>query len=203
MPIPTPPPDNSGGYILIKAQGGGQTHRMRFHVSPFTNDNLGTYNAIPTGAETNVQATAANLMSLMKAFFNNTWVLSLDAVFRNVGGVISQYFGVTAPAPVACTNVAAAGLAEEFLCWNFRSASGGRFRFFMFGTANWAYTAPLTIAPANTNNPTILVSYLTGGTPTGITTTTQVRAHDGAVLVAPAHQTLGVNRRIRRRVGDA
>ena len=203
MPIPAPPADASGGYIVIKAAGDGQTHRMRFHVEPFTNDNLGTYNVTTAGREANVQATAADVMKHLAPQFANAVTLSLDAVYRNVGGVISEYFGVTPPATVAGTGGAGQGLKEEYTCWSFRTLNGGHARFFILGAAGWAYGPPVVYAAGNANAFTQMVSYLTGGLPTGDTVTTRVVGHDGSALVGAGTAVSGVNRRIRRRAGDA
>ena len=203
MAVPTPPLDNSGGYIVIKVQGGGQTHRMRFHVEPFTNDNLGTYNVTTGGREANVQATAGNIMKALAWAWPATWTLSLDAVFWKNAGVISQLFTVTAPAAQAGTGTGSVGLTEEFFCCNYRTQGGSRARYFMFAIIGWAYQDSTTFAASNANTITIMVSYFTGGTPTGFTTTTRVVGHDGTLLVAPAHVTYGVNKKLRRKAGGA
>lgn len=203
MAIPTPPQDNSGGFIIIKNSGGPTPHRMRFHVAAFNLDPTGTYQSVPAGLETSVQQTAANVMLIIKDYFKTDHTLSLDQVFQMQSGVPVEVFNVTPPSAVTCTNVGTTQLNELYLCWNFRSALGGRARFFMFSSTASGYQVPATVNAGNTGDNDRLVSYFSGGSPTGPTNKTQVVAHDGSALLSPARIVYGFNKKLRRRAGDA
>lgn len=203
MAIPTPPADLSGGFILIKYTNGTVSHRMRFHVAPFNADATGSYVTVAGGQEASVQATATNIMNRLKPDFNTAWTMSLDAVFQNVSGTPIENFTVTAPATVAGTSASAAGPTESFRSYNFRTGGGHRMRFFRFQEAAWAYGPASTVVGADTTSIPQLVLYLSGGSPTGTPTTTQIVGHDGTRVTNSAHLTFGENKRLRRRVGNA
>lgn len=203
MSFPTPPPDNSGGFIVIKYTDGSAVHRLRFHVQPFAADSVGTYVSVPSGYEPTVQNTAAQLMNRLKPDFKTTWTMSLDAVYQVSGGVVTQIFTITPPSTVAGTNGGSVPIAELFTAFNFRTQAGGHARFFRFAMVGTEVGAASTVVGADTSSGPQLVLYLTGGLPTGTANKTQIVGHDGSVLIGAAHVTTGYNRKARRRAGDA
>lgn len=199
MAVPTPPPDASGGFMVIKYSNGTYTHRMRVHVAPFNADATGSYVAPPAGQEASVQATAGAFISTIKSNWPAVWTFSLDAVYRVSGGSVSQTFAITPPANQTGTNPNPDNpLPETYWCANLRTVNGGRFRLFLLQVAGITPGKPIiatSTTPAGSTLAT-LVNYLTG-------TTTGVRGHDGTAVTGSAKVVYGLNRRIRRRVGDA
>lgn len=200
MAIPTPPLDNSGGYMVVKYSNGSITHRLRVHLAPFNADATGTYSGGSPPAEGNVAATFTAFVAKLLAYYNTTWTFSLDAVYRNVAGVIGEIFTITAPATQAGTLNAGAfpnPLTETFVCQNWKTSGGGRARIFLITPSGWTYSVALNVVPnAGGNADQVLAAYM-------VSAATGVRGHDGNVLAGNMRKTLGVNKRIRRRVGDA
>ena len=198
MTIPLPPPDASGGYMIIKYTNGTITHRMRVHVLPFdkTSATL-AYITPPAGGDAGVTATFTALVAKFLNFYKTTWTFSLDAVFQIVSGSPVEVFGWTAPSNQTGASGLAEGIAEAYQAFHFRSTAGGRAQVFLYSVAAWAYAAAASVTANSAGSDSQkLVALMTGAT-TGIV------AHDGHALTAPAHVTYGLNRKLRRRVGNA
>jgi hypothetical protein len=197
MAIPAPPPDASGGFFIIKYTDGSHTHRQRVHVAPFNLDATGTYLAPAAGGDASVVATynlmAANLQDFLRAAFT----ISLDAVFQVVANVATEYFGVTAPAAIAGGNAGVDVQDEVFICLNHRTVNGGHARFFIFHAPPWTAGPPI-IYTATTGG-TIYQAFAVDIDPAK----TGVRGHDGSKLTMPGRATFGINKKLRRKQGNA
>lgn len=197
--VPTPPPDNSGGYFIIKVTNGSVTHRMRFHVLPFNADATGTYVTPPAGGDASVQATAAAMIAAFKPEWRNTWTLSADAIYQNVPpGPPIEYFGWTPPTPQVGTSAGSSDPpVESFVSFNYKTAGGHRARVFELTPTNWSYNPAYSQAATGGNaDKAVVVAAMTA-------TTTGVVGHDNTRLLAPAKVTYGVNKKLRRRAGNA
>lgn len=197
MSIPTPPLDNSGGIMMLKVTNGSKTHRMRVHVLAFNDDATGTYVVPPAGGDASVTATWSALQTPIKALYTAAWTLSLDALFHIVAHAPVETFAVATPNPVVGTSVGAESTIQEgFACYNFRTALGGRMRLFLFGEAGWTARAPYVVASGDATTTGALALALTAAT-------SAVVAHDGAKPVLPSRVTYGMNKKLRRKYGDA
>lgn len=83
MTIPSQPPDASGGYIECIFSDGSHTHKHKFHVGEFA-DGTGVY-VHPTASETTVADTVGRYLNHVKNFYNNTWTLNPEIVWRRSG----------------------------------------------------------------------------------------------------------------------
>lgn len=198
MPIPVPPADASGGYFVVNYTNGSISHRMRVHVLAFNADATGSYVVPPAGGDASVVATYNNLAAVLKLFFTASWTITLQAVFQRQGTNIVEIFSVVAPAGTVGTHAAAGGsLAEAFQCLNFRTSAGGRARVFIYSQEGWSYNAASSVtANAAGTAPQQMVNWAT-------VNTTGVVGHDNHALLAPARDTFGLNKKLRRRVGNA
>jgi hypothetical protein len=199
MPFPTPPPDNSGGFIVIKYSNGTYTHRMRLHVLSFNADATGTYAAPPAGGDASVTATATNVINTIKPWWPGDWTLSLDAVYANpaVGGTPVQVFTVTGAVSSAGTGAGTVPSAEAYGVFNFRTLNGHRARFFVFQQLGLGLPyAGIFRATDAASTPQAFVALLSSNT-------TAVVGHDGSKLAPSAHYVTGLNKRLRRRYGHA
>lgn len=200
LSIPTPRPDNSGGFMVIQYANASYKHRARFHLAPFNNSAWG-YVSVGTGQEANVQATFTAIANVLKAFYTSDWSFSMQSLWQNNAGVITELFGWTVPSNVAGSTASAFGgtTADTEKIYNFHTNHGGRSRVVLLGPpASNAYdqAANVTATSGGNGSDQALVAYFTG-------TTTQVVGHDGYPLISPAHLTVTRNRRIRRKIGQA
>lgn len=196
MPIPTPPPPgaNNGGFVIISYSNGQRTHRLRFHVAPFVAA-TGTYNAAQ-GTETSVSQTVSALMGIIKAYYAASWTLHWAALYQYQGGVPVQLPLTANVADVAGTSAGAATTTiESFYSLNWRSTLLGRARVFFIEPAGWTLTGASYRTAADSAFGA-LITYLAGAN-------TGVVAHDGGRLPSPAHFTSGLNKKLRRKAGNA
>lgn len=197
MPIPTPPVDASGGFFVIKYSDGSHTHRQRVHVAPFNLDATMTYVTPAAGGDASVTATYNNFAANLQDFLRSAFTISLDAVFKVTAGVATEYFGYTVPAAIAGGNAGADVQDEVFICLNHRTVLGGHARFFIFHTPAW--TAGVPIVYTATTGGAIYQTFAGFIDPTK----TGVRGHDGSLLQLPGKATFGINKKLRRRQGNA
>lgn len=202
MPIPTPPVDNSGGYMVIKYSNGTDTHRMRVHVRPMNPD--GTFSAPSATSNPSVGAEFSAFVALLQPFFPTNWTFSLDAVYTiGAGGVPQQLFGFTPPAQVNGTSTQAQPVDQNRAVesiMNFKDGYGGRARIILIGLSLYqlANAAPSVKGGSPTGDPwQKIVDYVSTASKSNIV------SRNGHVLQSPAHLTFTVNRRLRRHYGFA
>jgi hypothetical protein len=197
MAIPLPPADAAGGIMVIKYTSPSATHRLRLHTLAFGNDAAGLYTVPPAGGEAGIVATFNAFAAVFKRLYNNTWLISLDQTFKVVAGVVTEVFTVAPPAGVVGTN-ATAGTSphETFISWNFHTVNGNKMRYFALSTTGWAFQAPYTVLAGDATDTGATAVLVTGAT-------SGVLARDGTKPVLPCHVTYGLNKRLRRRWGDA
>lgn len=206
-PIPTPPADLSGGYMVLQYTNGTDTHKMKVHTIPFGStpsgaNNTYTYSGaggLPAHTETDTNATFAALGALWAPYYNNAWTLTVAAIYVIASGVPTQLPIIPSPAAVTGTNsTATTGIARAAeKIFNFRTTGGNRARFILVGSAAEVIGVPIqTVANSGGNADQQLVAYLTGNA-------TAITAHDGTKMLSPAKQTLPYNRRLRRHYGFA
>lgn len=197
MPIPAPQPDASGGYIVTKYTDGVTTHRQRMHVLAFNADSTGSYVTPPSGGEASVAATWTALAGFLAPFLKTTWTMSLDAVFRNSVGVISEVFTVTPPATVAGTSTGTVPIAAVYTAFMLRTAGGHQFRCMVFSSP---VSAPPSVnsfvANSSGNAYQKLCAYLQAST-------TALVGHDNTKPIGNMRSVDGINKRLRRKLGYA
>lgn len=208
-PIPTPPPDASGGFLVIKYSNGSKTHFMRVHINQFGFSNPAnpaiphdqSYNSAATGQEAMVSATYNALCGFLAPFYPTAWQFSLSALYQIVAGS-NNPTQVAQPPAVGVVNGSSTGAETNFpeveSIYNFKTVGGRRARIVLVGNNNAAPgSVPATVAAnASGGMDNKLVAYLTGSA-------TQIVGHDGTQLIAPAHGTYPYNRRLRRHYGHA
>lgn len=217
--IPTPPPDNSGGFMIIQQTNGTDTHRMRIHVLPFsktafivggstpsvsTDDGNHDYAYTPdrpAGMEAGVSDTFQAYINKIKYRFATSWTFTLLSLYQNVAGVLVEVFPTPIPTAIVGTSgggtpTGVARCYEE--TWSFRTAGGNKANLRFLGLQNGAVpSTPMTVAGNSAGSADQqLVAYLNGSA-TGIV------AHDGQKIGNVAHQTSCQNRRLRRHYGFA
>lgn len=204
MTIPTPPVDLAGGILVLKYTDGTSTHRMRVHVNAFNDDATGTYVVTAGGLETSLQETFANLAYLLaQGLLKSTFTITQDAQYHISGGVATQTFVPQPGASVAGALSGTAGRPETFECFSMRTVGGHRMRQFVFQTNNWAFAAAANYAPSNSLFAPAWAYYLTGNNPTGTSGKSQVVGHDGTAATGNVRVTFGLNKKLRRKAGDA
>ena len=72
---PTPPPDNSGGYMVLTYTNGIDTHRAKIHVAPFSATPVGGsndrhYSPALGGVEVGILDTLADYLQFMKLLYD-------------------------------------------------------------------------------------------------------------------------------------
>lgn len=201
MTIPSPPSDNSGGYLIGQYTNGTDTHRYRLHVRAF--DATGTYATPGAGTPTTVQLDWTGITTKMAAFYSNAWTFSMVSLFQNNGdGTFTEVFGWTPPTPIV--GVSATGSQNDQsrateLIFNFKDGHGGRGRLTLIaygGASAQAVPGIITGASGGTTSQQI-VDYLTNPVKTNIV------SHAGHQYQSPARATFSVNRRLRRHYGFA
>lgn len=202
-----PPPDLSGGYVVLKYTNGTDTHRQRLHVRAFTqgtggSSNVYTYTTPNSGTspETTVDASVAAYLQFVKVFYNSTWTWTLDSLFKRTGtAVFVQQFPIPTVSAVAGTGtVEVTGLqrATEMI-FNMRTSGGRRNRYVFVAVSQQNPAIPNYVnANPSGNDSEKLIAYVTGNA-TGIV------CHDNTLPVAPSHRTFPYNRRLRRHYGYA
>lgn len=201
MTFPTPPPDNSGGFMVIQYANAIDSHRMRLHFRPIGTDP--TFSAPSCTAHTTVMSEYTAFVTLIKGLWTTNWTFSLKSIFKNNGdGTFTELFGWAQPADIAGTSTgtdaAYQNRAGEAIM-SLKTSFGGRARIIQIATANRDYSLAGTVVSGNPSG-TIeeqLVDYLTTASKTNLV------AHDGHVMVNPGHFTLVINRRLRRHYGFA
>lgn len=200
--IPTPPPDASGGYLIMEYTQGTDTHRMRLHVAPFNFPAATQFNYNPVvgaGVEVNVTDTFDAFGAVFKAWIKTTDSLNLLSVFQIVGGVPVERFGFAQPPPIAGTDVAALPVNQGragYVSFNFKSVLGGRAKVVIIGGANAGAVAEnpkLSFAGAGGITGAI-ISYL-------VSTNSAARCHDGNKFAAVGDVSYGISEKLRRRYG--
>lgn len=201
LPIPTPPPDSSGGYLLLKYSNGTRTHLHRVHVAIFnlpasgaTNDY--TYSGAGShGTELTVNATFAAYGAQWKNFYTSAFTLSVAGLFQMQSGVPVQVFPTPSPAAIPGVNTGSAcpyPEAEEVI--SFRTQNGHRDRIILIEPATFQFATPGVFAANSGGNINQqLVAYVTGA---GVTSRL---AHDGSYPMSPATISYAYNRKLRRK----
>lgn len=202
MPIPTPPADNSGGYMIVTWSNGTDSHRQRLHLRPF--DNTATFSPAPPGPSATVMAEFTALYTKMAPQYFTQWTAILTSIFKNNGdGTFTELFGWTPPAPIAGT--AAGSTANDqsraaMNILNFKDGFGGRARLNIIAQGPVVSTVPQVVSGAPAGSALQqLVDYLTNQSPVK----SNVVSHGGHALASPVHETFCVNKRLRRHYGYA
>lgn len=201
MTIPSPPPDNSGGYIITTYTNGTDTHKSRMHVKAFGGD--GTYLTPGAGTPTTVQADWTGLFTQVAAFYNNAWQFTLTSLFlNNMDGTFTEQFGWTVPTVIAGSGANPTATdqsrAQEEI-FNFKDGHGGRGRLILIATgAQSAVQVPSLVggSPTGTTAQKI-VDYLTNPVKTNMV------SRNGHQYQSPARFTVAINKRLRRHYGYA
>jgi hypothetical protein len=199
VPIPAPPLDKAGGYIIVKYTNGTRVHKLRVHVLAFNDNPTGTYVVPPAGGEASVNATFTALAGFLADFMNVAWTMSLDSYWHvdAVTGAATETFVPVAPAPVNGTSATAATIYEFYECMAMRTTAGHAFRLYIFQRAGGGIggVQVFNANPAG-NDYQKLCAYL-------IAATTAILGHDGAKPAGSLRVVSGVNRKLRRKAGDA
>jgi hypothetical protein len=202
-PVPAPPADNSGGYMVTRYYNATDSHKMKTHVRAFGLD--GTFTAPSASGNTTVMAEWTAFMAFVKPFYGPSWNFVLDSIYRNNGdGTFTEIFGWAAPAVITGASTAPETPADMSRAaetiFNFRDGFGGRCRIILIGQGKYLLTA--SVPSSKGGSPTgdefqKLVDYVSTASKSNIT------SHGGHVLQSPAHMTYCVNRRLRRHYGYA
>jgi hypothetical protein len=204
MSIPTPPVDLSGGIMLIRYSNGTYTHTMRFHLEAFGAAGSGpgfdrTYTSPRTGqTELSVNATWTGITTYLKPLWTAAWTFTIQGLYQVVGGVASQVFPTPGTAAVVGTSVGAeATLPEIETTLSNRTVNGGRFKLTLLAASGSGVIAPLIIVPnAAGSNIEKLCAYVES-------VNTGIVARDGTQPIGSFHETVCLNRRLRRHYGHA
>lgn len=201
-PIPAPPADASGGFIVMQYTTATDTHRQRLHVAPFN------YPAVPqfvynpvvgAGVETTPMATFTAYANVWKPAYGADVSLSMLALFQIVGGVPVERFGWTVPAAVAGTSGGAESTDQRragFISYNFKSMIGGRARVVLLNVTATAgyYESAKAQFSALGGSAAAFIAYLTSAN-------TGAVCHDGQKFANVGNLTYGLNEKLRRRYG--
>lgn len=221
MPIPPPPPDNSGGFMTLSYQNGTDVHRQRLHVLPFSLTQFvagagATANGADSGnhdyayqpfrsggPESGIVDTFAAYATKWSAIYSASWTLTLLNLFQNVNNVLTEVplLPVTAAVIGASGGPTVAGPARAGeLILNFKTSGGNRARlvYLANGLIDPTQFTPTLYTP--TSGPStplqLMVGYVSGSA-------TAIVAHDGTKLSANARVTGTTNKRLRRHYGYA
>lgn len=219
-PVPTPPPDLSGGFMEIAYSNGTDRHSSRIHVLPFSTARFAIGGGTPSvssddgahdyayqpdrpaGQEAGVADTFAAAVNVMKQFYHNDWTFTLQSLWQNVNGTIAEVpiLPITTPQNGTSANADVTGqLRACMVNYNFKTAGGHRARVVLVAGDEGGLSVPDYVTAntgAGSNRDTIMVAYFTGQA-------TAVVGHDNQKLLSPAHRTFAVNRRLRRHYGFA
>lgn len=218
MAVPTPPADQSGGYMILGLTNGTDTHRMKVHVLPFSltnfvvggvagasddgNHDYAYTGSRPAGSEMGITDTFAALAAMVKGYYHSNWTITLVSLYQMQSGIPVEIFPTPTPTPVAGSS-SAADAAGQYRAlqvnYNFRTSGGHRARIVLTGSDQSSLQTPFQQVPltgTGSNRDSNFVAYLTGAN-------TAVVGHDGQKLQPPAHVTFVVNRRLRRHYGFA
>lgn len=228
MPIPLPPVDASGGYMIVSYNVSNDRHKLRFHVLPFSTalfgvtvagvetiqpgddgrHNYAYQPATPAGAEIGVLDTFHAYITLIAAFFRPGTTFSLSALYQvNPGPPVTiTPIGAT-PVATPISGSAAAGpdqagqLRALEIIYNMKTSGGGKARIaLMEPPVNGALNPPVTLTSAGGGN----ASAQEGPLLTYLSgANTAVVGHDGHKLLNFATQTSVINRKLRRKYGYA
>ena len=201
--IPTPPPDASGGFLLISYTMGSDTHRMRLHVAPFNYATGTRWNYNPTvggGTEVTPFDTFNAFAAQLKNWIKTTDAIHLQSLYQIDSGVPVERFGWTQPNDVAGVDTGAIPTDAKraaFYSFNFKSVNGGRAKVVIIGGAV-AGAAPThavdrfsTLGASSSLN---LVNYLASAACGAV-------CHDGAKFSNTGDISYGINRKLRRKYG--
>ena len=202
---PTPPPDASGRFMIIRYFNATDTHRMRIHLSPFSltgwtgaqqagaTVDYGYAGGTPAPTEGTVAATFAALVNTFKSGYHTGWTFLLDQLYQVVSGVPTLVPVPPNPTQIIGTNASAPSTLDRYTAtvYNFRTTSGHRARVEYIGATGAATGTAASLTAAHP-----VAGYL-GGAATG------VRAHDGTPLLLPCHQTYPQLKKLRRKMGQA
>jgi hypothetical protein len=208
--IPTskaPPPDDSGGKLILQVAGGaaGDSHKVGVHIQSFNPAPIGSgstldynYTAAPTsflgitwtGSEAHVGDTAAALANVLKVFYDNTFTITAAALYtRNTAThELEEVFPPPALTPVAGTSttfhVGASDAARVTASiYTAKTLGGRRMRLILPEAAarspiNAAKGVTATAGGIDTAIDRALVAYLSGNV-------TRVVGHNGGIAVPP------------------
>lgn len=197
--------DESGGFIQYTLTSGGYTSVHKAHVIPFGASSSGVYNSPGAGVEANLQQTADNLISLIKAVYDaSSFGAAIGAyqVFTDNSGVQPYPYSFTTAA--AFTAGTASGSPWPFFVdagITGKSTDGARWQMHLPGPAQSVFSLFGRFAYAGVGSPVqALMDYITGVTNGPVhSAKTAVVAHDGLPIVAPTFALLATNKRLRRR----
>lgn len=219
LPIPTPPPDASGGFFVLQYANGTDTHRARVHVLPFSTTKFIIGGGTPSvdnddgshdyayqpdrtaGMESGISDTFQAYVNVIKPYFAASWVFTLASLYKINAGVPTEIFPVPNVSPIAGSNnnPAPTGVKRALeLIFNLRTAGGRRARFVMIApNNNFVEDVPQVVSPTiGGANDKALMAYL-------ISDGTAIVGHDGQKLQSQGHLTTVYNRRLRRHYGYA
>lgn len=214
--LPVPPPDLSGGRLLIKVTNNVDTHIIGVHISGFTtnyslpgggvttgpNGNF-AYDVTPGshGTESGVNDTFAALTALLASFYGVGWQFTVKSLIQNLNNQQLPIFPTPSPAAVVGTDGAPDPTGEARagqILFNMHTSGGGRARVALTGATGWGAVNTFTVTPTSGASAGYenLVAYLTGGD-------TRIQGHDGNQLTSPAHVTFPINKRLRRKYNQS
>lgn len=201
MPIPTPPPDASGGYMLFEFTDGTRSHKHKVHVAPFSTS-TGLYTS-PGGSETSPTDTAGAYLDHVKNMYNSNWSLIEQELWQRTGTpsiftimgftLASGRTGAGTPqpnqddyAPRQITAITATAVPNEKLKLIYLSVD----------QLGLGATPVVTSGPATGGTAfDALAAYL-------ISTNCMIRAHNGQKPVGATRYVRCLNHRLRRKYGD-
>ena len=197
LTIPTPPPDNSGGFLILQYTNGTRLHKMRVHLIPFIPGGGASVPYVtPPGTEHSINDTFFALASLMAPYFTSAWSISGAALYQMVSGVPTEVFPVPTSGAVVGTAAGSDATGEVpagEMIFNFKSTLGNRAKLIIIGSSQWAANAPaiVTTTTGGAARDQAMVAYLTG-------VNTAIVAHDGSKFTGNAHLTYPLNKRLRK-----
>lgn len=200
--------DKSGGFIQIAVANVGYTSLHKFHVKAF--DDSGAYTSPGGSDEADLNATAANLIALLKPMFASGTALSPVAVYKTNtpgDGVTPFSYSFDAGLSVGGSSSGTATSPSTQSSLTAKGSDYSRWQAHFFGCADDVWAGP-TRGLTNLSGGAIdqLAQYLAhartgpGLAGHGVSKNTMVVTHAGAEIVNPVWLVMSVNKRIRRRL---
>lgn len=189
--------DLSGGFIELRYSNAQDSHKLRVHVSPFTNSSGSLlYVTPPSGlfSDAGPDVTAGLLIATLQQFFTSDWTIALDSIWQMLSGQPQQVFPTPVVASAAGTGTALTdrvySRAGQFT-FNTRDTSGAPFRLCLLGSWEWAPYGRQVFAANNAGTREEKLVYF-------LTNNGAIRSHAGNKPLAPMTRTCALNNRLRR-----
>lgn len=196
MPIPTPPQDLTGGFIVFQYQKGNIRHRALIHVGEFS---AGTQDyTTPRGSETNVADTALAYATQFMNWYDDLWNMTVLSVWQMVSGVpVLQGLAPVISVTGAITGgaIIAPQLESGMQVWSFHTTLGNRAKIIQITINGWGSIEPATVNSSSSGPAGSLMTYLTGAD-------TMIVAKDNTLLPNKARLTYPYNSRLRRHYAE-